>query len=96
MKKHITLKHRHCPPTKFDIEPYGTIYEVKTDTSIDYYVQMGDEEQDINWQPYCNLLTEVFGKFASNKEFIEALLNILKDPERSKSGLYELMNIALK
>ena len=96
MKKHITLKHRHCPPTKFDIEPYGTIYEVTTDTSIDCYYQLGDEEQNINWQPFSNLLTEAFGKFSTNKEFIETLLNILKDPERAKSGLYELINIVLK
>ena len=96
MKKDIQIKQRHCPPTKFDVEPYGTIYVVNNETSVDKYIQLGAEEESINWKPYSYLLTEVFGRLDTNKEFTGELLYLYQDKERSIDGLVDLIKILLK
>lgn len=83
MKEQIEIKERHCPPTKFDIEPFGTVYKVNNEAlSYDYFIQLGTESE-ITWKPINYLLTELFSDLYENKNFIGELLYLYQDREKS-------------
>lgn len=97
MTKHIEIKERHCPPQKYDIEPYGTVYKVNNEAlSFDYYIQLGQEEEDINWKPLSYLLTELFSNLYENKEFIEELLFLYHEEARPTVFLIRMLEAYLK
>jgi hypothetical protein len=74
---------RHCPPTKFDIKPYGTLLKVFCDNGeIEYYIQIGDEDIT-NWKPVMHLLDSRFKDLYEDQEFMVELLRQFQDCERS-------------
>jgi len=97
MRQHIKIKERHCPPQKYDIEPFGTIYKVNNDAlSYDYYIQLSQEDNDIDWKPISYLLTELFSNLYENVEFIEELLFLYHDEARPIKELTRMLESYLK
>lgn len=97
MAKHIKIKERHCPPQKYDIEPYGTVYKVTNEAlSFDYYIQLSQEENAIDWKPLSCLLTELFSNLYDNVEFIEELLFLYHEEARPPKLLIRMLESYLK
>ena len=91
--KHIKIKERHCPPQKYDIEPYGTVYKVINEaSSCDYYIQLSQEENSMAWKPINHLLIELFSPLYSNVEFIEELLFLYHDEARPSKFLIRMLD----
>lgn len=84
MSKQPELKERLCVPTKFDIEPYGTIYKVvHEDKSVKYYIQLSNDGSTIDWKPLSYLFDEIFFNMYENRKFIDELLRLVTDRERN-------------
>jgi len=97
MREHIQIKERHCAPTKFDIEPFGTIYKVTNEAlNFDYYIQLSREGNTIDWRPMAFLLTELFGDLYENIEFIEELLFLYQDDNKSIKTFTRMLESYLK
>lgn len=85
------IKSRLCPPTKLDIEDFGTIYKVTTPKeTVEYYIQLGTDTE-ISWHSVGFLLSEIFKQLYEEKEFIDELLMLYQDCDRSVLKLCEII-----
>lgn len=86
----MTHKERHCPPTRFDIEPYGTICKVNGEDGVEYYVQVSNDEH-MNWLILNKLLINALEHMYTNEEFIEELLELYSNKNRSLINLVRII-----
>lgn len=79
----LTIVERHCPPSKFTQEKYGTIHKINTETGFEYYIQLSNDDT-MNWQKLDFLLTECFKKFYDQEAFVIKLLKLYnnKNPQK--------------
>ena len=83
-------KERHCPPTRFDIEPYGTICKVNGEDGVEYYAQLSKDET-MNWLTLNQLLIDSFKHLYDKEEFIEELLELYSNKNRSLINLVRII-----
>lgn len=62
---------RYNKPSKYDVAPRGTIYEVVMDSdSSELIVQLSDNHNVSDWQPIGTLLTGAFKSYLHDETFI--------------------------
>ena len=68
------MENRYVVPSKIDVAPYGTIYNVIGDNNTpSLYIQLGTEPI-INWQPMSFLMGHIFSPCYTDPAFIELCL----------------------
>ena len=85
---------RYTIPTRYDIEPYGTLCKVAYEAPMvtqkpryEYYLQTNEVEIPAEWIPLGDVLQKVFGEIVTNEDFLKACLKLLKHPEESRCFL---------
>ena len=73
---------RQKAPNRLDIQPYGTIVKVFSETEdIKYFIQLGTEDT-IMWRPISHMFDIMFKHLYEDPEFINELLNQFEDCDR--------------
>ena len=66
---------KHCPPTRFDEEPRGTVVKVFNDTNETYYIQIGQET--VEWITFEQFLGKVYADKILDIDWITDLIEQL-------------------
>lgn len=70
---------RYCHPTRFDFEPYGSIWKAFGDNdTYTLYIQVSDNAEDTRWLTLSSFLEIVCHEFLKDTEFIEDSLKLFK------------------
>jgi hypothetical protein len=75
----FNIKEKYNAPTKFDREPYGTIWQVFDENNYGlFYLQVSDSEDTPEWITYGTLLESAFDDSLYSDKFINEVLELYK------------------
>ena len=70
---------RYVPPTRFEFQPYGTIWVVNEESAnkYTYYIQISDIEDQPDWITVAELLNRLYKKYyEDDSDLLLSLLDV--------------------
>ncbi len=74
---------RYRTPSRYDLEPHGSLWWVKIDDSYDIWVQTSKEQQSPLWLRIGPFLEKALTCMLDNQEFIDECLYLYENQEKS-------------
>jgi len=68
-------------PTRYDLEPYGTIWQVKIDDMHDSWIQVSKEMENPNWIRLGPFFEKTFDCMLDDETFVKECLNLYENQD---------------
>ena len=70
-------------PTRYDLEPYGTIWQVKIDDMHDSFIQINKDRENSTWIRLGPFFEKTFDCMLDDALFVKECLNLYENQDPS-------------